>query len=210
MRYGLLVVLMFAGSISAQDKLQNKQEQIFAAIDHLKVDFSQATYKKLRDRTVTRSGTAYFSKPDLFRWNFTSDPNHVEEYYFNGRKLSHYLEKEKIVNNFSKAGLASELKEVVNLVLDPRALFSRYKLKESKTVGAYTEAILIPAIVGQTDVESLFIKVSDAHKFVEEVQIYYQDGNYTKFSFKNPKLEANDPKIFTFPQNSRVTVRDHG
>ena len=202
--------LLVSGFALAQEKLQDKQEQIFASIEHLKVDFTQATYKKLRDRTITRSGTAFFSKPDMFRWNFTSDPSGVEEYYFNGQRLSHYREKEKIVNHFEKAGLATELREVVNLVLDPKALFSRYKLKESKASGGHTDVVLVPTIKGKTDVDSLFIKVSEVQKFVEEVQIFYIDGNNTKFTFKNPKVEVNNPKIFTFPENSKITVRQHG
>lgn len=194
----------------AGDKIQDKQEQLFATIDHLQVEFSQTTYKKIRDRSVTRSGVAFFSKPNMFRWNFTSDPSGVEEYYFNGEKLSHYREKEKIVNNFARAGQAQELKEVVNLVLDPKALFSRYKLKDTKTTSGMTDVILSPISKDTTDVDSIFIKVSDSRKSVEEVQIFYIDGNNTKFTFKNPKFQANDSKIFTFPSNKNVTVRNHG
>lgn len=210
MRPLILSTFLIFSSLASAEKIQDKQEQLFASIDHLQVDFSQTTYKKIRDRSVTRSGTAFFSKPNMFRWNFTNDPSGAEEYYFNGEKLSHYREKDKIVNNFAKVGQAQELREVVNLVLDPKALFSRYKLKESKSAGGNTDVVLVPISKDTTDVESIFIKVSDVQKFVEEVQIFYVDGNNTKFTFKNPKIQPNDPKIFTFPANRNVTVRNHG
>jgi outer membrane lipoprotein-sorting protein len=195
----------------AESKLEDKQEQLFSSIDHLSVDFSQSTYKKLRNRTITRSGNAFFSKPDRFRWTFTSSKAGLEEYYFNGEKLTHYREKDQIVNHYNtNAGLARELTEVVSLVLDPKALLSRYKVKESKSAGGHTQVVLLPQAKETTDVDSIFVKVSDVKKYVEEVQIFYIDGNNTKFSFKNPATGTNDPKIFTFSRTGNFTVRHHG
>ncbi len=214
MRYliiGLFCLALGGSEILAQQKLSDKQEQLFSSIDHLSVDFTQSTYKKLRDRTISRTGTAHFSKPDMFRWNFSSDSSGLEEYYFNGSRLTHYREKEKVVNHYNtNAGLARELNEVVSLVLDPKTLLSRYKLKESKSEGGHTSVILNPMSRESTDVDSIFVKISDTQKFVEEVQIFYNDGNNTKFSFKNPKMMANDKKIFIFSRTGNFTIRQHG
>ncbi|HET9237006.1 MAG TPA: outer membrane lipoprotein carrier protein LolA [Oligoflexus sp.] len=196
---------------AAEPKLQDKYAEIFSSVDHLAVDFSQTTYKKLRDRSTIRSGNAYFSKPGMFRWNFTDGKAGLEEYYFNGEKLTHYREKDRLVNHYNtNASLARELHEVVNLVLDPRALLSRYKVKEIKSQGGRTQAVLVPQQAGTTDVDSIFVKVSDVKKFVEEVQIFYIDGNYTQFAFKNPVNKTNDAKIFTFSRQGNFTVRHHG
>lgn len=195
----------------AEPKLQDKYAEIFSSIDHLSVDFSQTTYKKLRDRSTTRSGNAYFSKPGMFRWNFTSDKAGLEEYYFNGETLTHFREKDKLVNHYTtNASLARELQEVVSLVLDPKALLNRYKVKEIKTEANKTLAILVPQARDTTDVDSIFVKVSDVKKYVEEVQIFYIDGNYTQFTFKNPVTHPNDPKIFSFSRSGNFTIRRHG
>lgn len=210
-KLALFCITLATAELSAQTKIQDKQEQLFASIDHLSVDFSQSTYKKLRDRTITRNGTAYFSKPDMFRWNFSNENTGLEEYYFNGERLTHFRDKEKVVNHYNtNAGLARELNEVVNLVLDPKALLSRYKVKESKSEGGKTSVVLSPLSRESTDVESIFVKVSDAQKFVEEVHIFYNDGNNTKFSFKNPKKSPNDKKLFIFSRAGNFTVRQHG
>ncbi len=207
----LLCFLSFSSQAFSEPKLQDKYSEIFSTIDHLSVDFSQSTYKKLRDRSVTRSGNAFFSKPGMFRWNFNSEKTGLEEYYFNGEKLTHFREKDKLVNHYNtNAGLARELQEVVNLVLDPKALLSRYKVKEIKSQGGKTQAVLIPQSRETTDVDTIFVKVSDVKKFVEEVQIFYIDGNYTQFVFKNPVTRPNDPKIFSFSRQGNFTVRHHG
>lgn len=196
---------------AADPKLQDKYAEIFSSIDHLSVDFSQTTYKKLRDRSTTRKGNAFFSKPGMFRWNFASEKAGLEEYYFNGEKLTHFREKDKLVNHYNtNASLARELQEVVNLVLDPKALLSRYKVKEIKSEAGHTRVILAPQQRENTDVDSIFVKVSDVKKFVEEVQIFYIDGNYTQFAFKNPVNKNVDSKIFTFSRQGNFTVRHHG
>jgi outer membrane lipoprotein-sorting protein len=207
----VLSLLTSPAARAAEPKLQDKYAEIFSSMDHVAVDFSQTTYKKLRDRSTIRSGNALFSKPGMFRWNFTEGKSGLEEYYFNGEKLTHYREKDRLVNHYNtNASLARELQEVVNLVLDPKILLDRYKVREIKSQGGRTHAILIPQQRESTDVDSIFVKVSDAKKFVEEVQIFYIDGNYTQFAFKNPVNKTNDPKIFTFSRQGNFTVRHHG
>lgn len=195
----------------AEEKPEAKYDSIFATIDNLSVDFTQTTYKKLRNKTTVRSGNAFFSKPGMFRWNFTSDKSGVEEYYFNGEKLTHFREKENLVNHYNtNAGLARELKEVVSLVLDPKALFSRYKVKASKSANQKTTVTLEPKSKEGTDIDTINVQVEDSQKFVEDVQIFYNDGNNTRFSFKNPKKLKNDPSVFIFSRKGNFTIRHHG
>ncbi|MCX6128791.1 MAG: outer membrane lipoprotein carrier protein LolA [Proteobacteria bacterium] len=211
--YLLIIISGFLTFTKAegQAKLLDKHEKMFASIDHLSVDFTQITYKKLRDRSISRSGNAFFSKPNMFRWNFNSEKTGLEEYYFNGEILSHFQEKDKLVSHYNtNAGLARELQEVVSLVLDPKALLTRYKLKDIKSEAGRTQAILVPISSGSSDIDTIFVKVSDLKKFVEEVQIFYLDGNNTQFLFKNPLTRSNDPKIFSFSRQGSFTVRHHG
>lgn len=210
----LVAASIFALPLSgfSQDKNEAKYDSVFATIDNLSVDFTQTTYKKLRNKTNARSGNALFSKPGMFRWNFSSDKTGgVEEYYFNGEKLTHFRGKENLVNHYNtNAGLARELKEVVSLVLDPKALFARYKVKSSKSSGGKTLVTLEPKSKEGTDIESINVQVEDAQKFVNDVQIFYNDGNNTRFSFKNPKKTQNDPQSFIFTRKGNFTIRHHG
>lgn len=197
--------------LNAQEKLESKYDAVFSTIDNLSVDFTQTTYKKLRNKTTVRSGDALFSKPGMFRWNFTSDKAGIEEYYFNGERLTHFRSKENLVNHYNtNAGLARELKEVVSLVLDPKELFARYKVKSSKSANQKTVVALEPKSKEGTDIQSITVQVEDAQKFVEDVQIFYNDGNNTRFSFKNPKKTKVDPSVFIFSRKGNFTVRHHG
>lgn len=203
--------LLITAPAAAQGQIEGRYQQIFSTIDNLSVDFTQTTYKKLRNKTVTRSGQAFFSKPGMFRWNFGNDKLGVEEYYFNGERLTHYREREKLVNHYNtNASFARELQEVVNLVLDPKELFNRYTVKDSKSEGGRTSVILVPKQKDGTDIESIHVKVSDAQKYVEDVQIYYLDGNNTQFSFRNPKKAKNEASLFIFSRKGNFTVRHHG
>lgn len=195
----------------AQDKSETKYDAVFASIDNLSVDFTQTTYKKLRNKTTVRSGDALFSKPGMFRWNFTSDKNGIEEYYFNGEKLTHYRQKENLVNHYNtNVGLARELKEVVSLVLDPKELFARYKVKSSKSQNQKTIVTLEPKSKEGTDIETINVQVEEAQKMVDDVQIFYNDGNNTRFSFKNPKKTKPDMASFTFSRKGNFTIRHNG
>ncbi len=200
----------YAAGAAAQAP-EAKYEQVFASIDNLSVDFTQTTYKKLRNKTNVRQGDALFAKPGMFRWNFTSEKGGLEEYYFDGQRLTHYREKENLVNNYNtNAGLARELKEVVTLVLDPKALFSRYKVKSSKAENQHTLVVLEPKSKEGTDIETINVQVEDQQKFVEDVQIFYNDGNNTRFSFKNPKKAKIEPGSFVFSRKGNFTVRNPG
>ncbi|MBC7658740.1 MAG: outer membrane lipoprotein carrier protein LolA [Chitinophagaceae bacterium] len=215
-RRSLLVVmgLMFTmpgATAKAEGQAEAKYDQIFSSIDNLSVDFTQSTFKKLRGKTMVRQGDALFSKPGMFRWNFTSDKGGLEEYYFNGERLTHFREKENLVNHYNtNAGLARELKEVVTLVLDPKALFSRYKVKESKSANQKITVTLEPKSKEGTDIDSINVQVEDSQKYVEDVQIFYNDGNNTRFSFKNPKKTKIDSGVFVFSRKGNFTVRHHG
>lgn len=205
------MAFLTTANVQAADAPEAKYEQLFSTIDNLSVDFTQTTYKKLRNKTTVRQGDALFSKPGMFRWNFTNDKAGLEEYYFNGETLTQYNDKQNLVNHYNtNAGLARELKEVVSLVLDPKALFSRYKVKESKSSNQKTTVTLEPRSKEGTDIESINVQVEDAQKYVQDVQIFYNDGNNTRFSFKNPKKTRNDPSVFTFSRKGNYTVRHHG
>jgi outer membrane lipoprotein-sorting protein len=160
---------------------------------------------------VNRQGKAYFSKPAKFRWNFESDKFGNEEFYFDGKTLTHYKEKDQLVTHYkANVGLARELREVVNFVLDPTNLFDRYQIKDLTRKDQLTTIDLIPRAETSTDVQQVQVTVVDRSRYVRRVKIIYADGNYTQFTFRNPVEKTNQPELFRFTRQGNFTVRSHG
>ena len=211
MKLLITAILLISTMAQGKDNLKKAHKDLFTKIDHISVQFKQTIYKKLRNRTLSRSGQAYFSKPNYFRWNFENKDFGTEEFYYNGKTLTHFREKEAVVTNYNtNVGLAKELNEVVSLVLDPQTLSNRYDITKAKKEKKQTHLSLTPRPGVATEIASINVKVSDQRKYVKEVKIIYLDGNYTFFQFKNPRFSPNDLKIFTFSKKGSFTVRNHG
>lgn len=211
MKAVLIFFLITFDSLLLAGDLGSTQGQLFKNIDHMEVDFQQVIYKKLRNRKIKRSGKAYFSKPKFFRWNFQSKELGVEEFYYNGKILTHFRESENLVTNYrANVGLARELDEVVKLVLDPQALKSRYEITDHSSSEGFTHVSLKPKAEAASDIHKIQIKVSEKEKYVQTIKIDYMDENYTQFSFKNPKFAPNSKEIFSFSRKGAFTIRDHG
>lgn len=193
------------------DELVKTYGQLFSTIEHLQVNFTQTVYTKLRNRKHSRSGQAYFSKPAKFRWNFEDPRTGLEEFYFDGKTLTHFKEQDKLVTHYrANIGLARELREVVNLILDPKALFERYQVVSSEKENRLTHIKLSPRTALATDIQELKVTVSDQSRYVQTVRILYMDENYTEFAFENPVEKVNSPSLFRFSRKGKFTVRSHG
>lgn len=206
-----ILFLLYSSSIFANSDLKKKHQNLFSKIDHISLSFNQTIYKKLRDRKMNRKGKAFFSKPNNFRWDFVNKDLGNEEFYYNGKTLTHFREREATVTNYNaNIGLAKELNEVVNLVLDPGTLYTRYDISDLKKSKGQTSMTLTPRAGMATEISLIKIKVSDQRKYVKNIKIVYLDGNYTHFRFKNPRFSDNDLKIFSFSKKGNFTVRNHG
>lgn len=212
MKHFILCLFFLSASSVFADDLKKKHEELFRGIDHVSLDFTQTVYKKLRNRSLDRNGTAHFSKPNMFRWNFTSAKLGNEEFYYNGKVLTHFREAEKTVTNYNtNIGLAKELNEVVNLVLQPQTLYKRYDVIPSeKAKGKTQPTITLKPKAPGTDIRSIEVGINEAKKYVSMIKIEYLDGNYTKFGFKNPKFTPNSLEIFSFSRKGKFKVRNHG
>ena len=106
----ILFCLTISKTLIAQSKAELKHELLVNSTKQITVQFSQTSYKKLRNRKQVRKGTAYFSKPNKFRWNFDKSKNGVEEYCYNGKLLSHYQSYLNEVTHYStNKGLSRDL-----------------------------------------------------------------------------------------------------
>ena len=177
-----MLTILFIPTISlSQSKAELKHEKLLRSTKFLTVQFSQTIYKKLRDRSTTRKGRAYFAKPNKFRWNFDKTKKGIEEYYYNGKMLTHYQSSSNEVTHYStNKGLSRDLNQVINLVLDPKALLDTFSIIENKTFKTTTTFTLKPKKDLRSDIHLIKVKISDTRKYVKEVKIQYDDGNYKR------------------------------
>ena len=123
-----------------------KHESLLRTTKFLTVQFSQTIIKIEKSKLHTQ-GTAYFAKPNKFRWNFDKTKNGLEEYYYNGKMLTHYQSRLNEVTHYStNKGLSRDLNQVINLVLDPKELLNKYIISESKKNKTTTTFTLKPKI----------------------------------------------------------------
>ena len=198
--------------IEQQKRVEQEYQKMFQAIEHMTVDFQQTIYKSLRKRTSKRNGTAFFSKPSMFRWDFNDQGQGIEEFYFDGTQLTHFKESEKLVTHYkASTGIAKELSEAVDLVLDPVKLFNRYQVEKiSKTNEGDTTVKLVPRAALSSDIEAVFVTVAGSKGHVKAAKILYMNENYTEFLFTNPRFTTNKSELFRFSRKGSYTVRTHG
>lgn len=180
--------------------IKKKHSVLLKSRNHINVQFTQTIYKQLRKKTIERKGEASFSKPGKFYWVFKKYDKDNEKYYYDGNTLTHYIIPKKLAQQYStKSGFGAQLGEIVDLVLDPDKLLTRYSLKNSKSEKGTTYLTLVP---NQKfgEIKEIFVKSSDKRKYIKEVKIYYTDGNNTKFAFKNPRFKAISQDTFIFSQ----------
>jgi outer membrane lipoprotein-sorting protein len=198
--------------VEQQKKVEREYKKMFRSIEHMTVDFDQIIYKSLRKRKISRKGIAYFSKPSMFRWDFSDKGQGIEEFYFDGNQLTHFREGEKLVTHYKAGtGIASELSEVVDLVLDPVKLFNRYQVEKiTKTKEQDAEVRLVPRAALSSDIEAIFVTVAGGKGHVKATKILYMNENYTEFLFSNPRFTTNPLQLFIFSRKGPFTVRTHG
>lgn len=194
------------------EQLSKEHESLFASLDHLQVDFTQKIFTALRKKTRTRQGKAAFSKPGSFHWAFTDKGAPVEEYFYDGTTLSHYVIPDKVVTHYgTRSGLQQELEAIVHLVLDAQKLFNQYQVVDTRKEGDLTRLKLTPRKKGQSDISSIEVAVaSTAPKYVKEVKIEYENGNQTSFSFANPVTTPIPAERYRFTNPGGVKVNRMG
>ncbi|MGE0171239.1 MAG: outer membrane lipoprotein carrier protein LolA [Oligoflexales bacterium] len=206
---GLMILAVATASFGEKSdektNIEAQHEELFTSVDSIQVDFVQEVYRKLRNKTIRRQGDAIFAKPNNFFWSFVDSDKKEENFYFNGRVLSHYKQAENTVTHFSShASLTKELEEVVKLVLDAKKLTQSYETTNISKDKDKSEVSLVPKNKGATAISKIDVTVAHQPKYVQEVAIEYKDGNKTTFHFKNPKMSAIDPKVFVFTNPGKV------
>ena len=81
LKYLCLLLAISPLNAYSQSKAELQHEKLLSSTKYLTVKFSQTIYKKLRNRSSTRKGIAYFAKPNKFRWNYVTKPSLTKAYF---------------------------------------------------------------------------------------------------------------------------------
>ena len=192
-------------------KILEKHDSLFTNHDSLTVQFAQTIYRKLRNKTIERKGVASFAKPNKFYWLFENENLGNEEYFYDGKELSHYLAKDKMVQHYgSTSSLSNQLQDIIDMVLDGNKLLTRYTAKSVTTEKDNTLATLVPTANDPgNEIQKIEVKVSDKRTFIKEIKIMYNDEGYSLFRFKNPRTSeiSADRFVFHKPEGATVTEK---
>ena len=208
---------LFLGTLSAvaqgtgkgSAKVETEPDNLFQSVPHLKVDFEQESFRKLRGRTVRRAGLAQFSQPSFFRWQYSHQKFGLEEYYYDGKNFTHYIQRENAATVYdSKTNLGKELQQVVDLVLKNKNLRDRFTVQKNgkDRKNDQLDISLIPKKGQYSDIEKIHVVILDKKQFIQTVNITYKDGNRTKFLFSNPKFSKISPDTYRFTPSANVKV----
>lgn len=212
----LLGTALVAPSTFASDKkteqLSKEHESLFASLEHLQVDFSQKIFTSLRKKTRMRQGKASFSKPGNFYWVFTDEKGApVEEYFYDGATLSHYVVADKAVTHYgTRSGLQQELEAIVHLVLDAQKLLNQYQVTDTRKDGDLTRMKLVPRKANESDISGIEVAMAANPKYVKEVKIDYVNGNQTSFTFSHPVTKPIPADRYRFVNPGGVKVNRMG
>ena len=84
--------------------------------------------------------------------------------------LSHYESTLNEVTHYStNKGLSRDLNQVINLVLDPKALLNTFTITDNKTIKS-TSLTLKPKAGLSSEIHRINVKISDSQKYVKRSQ----------------------------------------
>jgi outer membrane lipoprotein-sorting protein len=177
-----------------QSKMSSRQD--------LSVDFVQLRTSALRPTKPSKSsGKALFAKPARFRWEIEKPLADILLY--DGKSLFSYKPGEKTATRFDAQGdRASEIKEVINFVLDFDSLLKRYQIVKSLRHGKDIILTLNPKQDGALSV--IDINVDSKSFYVRSLKMSFTNKNTSEFQFSNPAPGVSGPSSFSVPASMKV------
>ncbi len=190
-----------AGEALSTEELRELQSQMGKRQD-LRLDFIQIRTSALRPQKPSKSsGFAIFQKPSKFRWE-TQKPQ-TDILVFDGESLLNFKPGAATATRFkAEGGRAREIKEVIDFVLDFKALLERYQLTESIKQGQSIALKLKPKT--SSAIVLLNIEVDGKANMVKSVMMTFQNNNKSEFQFSNPSVLRPELSMFKAPDGVKV------
>jgi outer membrane lipoprotein-sorting protein len=104
----------------ASVKKQTSINDLYQNIIHyeaMSLNFSQKTFRKLRKKTSTSSGSAYFAKPNSFVWKYHSPIK--DTWIFDGKSFLSWTQGDAFALEYPQdSNKGKELRQVMNMILN--------------------------------------------------------------------------------------------
>lgn len=186
-------------STAELEKIQGKLK----AFDTLSVNFTQNRFIKTQPNLKRSSkGTLQISKPNLFRWALKNKNQNMEWIYDGNNLFQYFPEKNEALKFPSHQSVTKEIEEIVEIFLNINALLQKYVVAKSDLNKENLFLKLMPKNESQTT--EVDINMDTGKNIINNMILYFKDGNRSEFIFSNPSKEPLKSGTFSFAKTVKI------
>lgn len=190
----------FASRVLSRAEIE-KLQQSFKIQSEMSIDFTQTQVKKLRGKTSTSLGRAYFKQPDSFRWQLISPKQ--DEWLYDGKSLYNFIPDRLQATRYDANGSKGrELRQIVDLVTNISSLTKSYNFTEVKEIDFLLELTLTPKTKGELAGVTLSILKDSLEP--KSLILRFQNDNPTKLEFSHLSKGGLSDSTFSLPKGVSV------
>lgn len=188
------------------DALVAKVQAFYDQVTDYSASFRQVVKRRSPRRTFTRSGTVYFKKPGMMRWDYKV-PDQVH-YVSDGRVLWSYDVAEGVVFRMPVAG--SELFQALGFLTGTARLSEVFEAGTGEPVdGGLVPVRLVPKD-GAANYRAVTLFVDPATGETRRTEVEDPVGNLSHLWFDDPSFKSLPAKGFDFKVPAGVRVEEIG
>jgi len=191
-------------SASGLDKLIDGVERRTSQIVDYEAKFHQEVTRKHLPRPLKRSGTVYFKKPGMMRWDYRV-PERVY-YISDGQVLWSYEAREKLAYKLPVKN--SELYSALKFLFGQGKLREEFKIQQVAAPDGLLGLELTPK-VPQSGYTKLVLEISPDSYDIRSTILFDPIGNESRIRFENAKTDkVLKEEAFRFTPPDGVRVED--
>ncbi|MBD88863.1 MAG: hypothetical protein CL940_00810 [Deltaproteobacteria bacterium] len=191
-------------SASALDQLIDGVEERTSRISNYEAKFHQEVTRKHLPRPLKRSGTVYFKKPGMMRWDYQI-PERVY-YISDGQVLWSYEAREKLAYKLPVKN--SELYSALKFLFGQGKLREEFSIRQVAATKGLLGLELTPK-VPQSGYTKLVLEVSSETYDIRSTILFDPIGNESRVRFENAKTDkVLKEAAFRFTPPDGVRVED--
>lgn len=189
-----------AAKVLGKEEIIHLQKS-FKSKSEISVDFTQTQTKKLRGKTRTSLGRAYFKAPDLFRWQLLSPQK--DEWIFDGSHLYNFAPDQLLAYKYeAKGSKGRELRQIIELVSNYSTLEDSYNFLSVTEESNQVEIELQPKQKG--DLTGVTLKLNKATSEPKYLILKFANGNETRLDFANASSSTLSESTFSVPKDVKI------
>jgi hypothetical protein len=192
------------------NEVSSYAESINSTAKAMTINFQEELYRDARKVTLFKTGYAYFIKPDMFRWEVSpaKQNNAKEVWIFDGKDLFQHNTKEKYATRYSsKLGKNQQLRELVDIIINFKALLSKYRFDGAKKEDELIHVKLTPKQKSEIVFLEITLQTTDKNKkiFMQGLTLHFEDKNRTHFKFEPPQESKEDKNRLSLGKDIKIT-----